>query len=387
MRAAQTLKNINDNSHRAQGMAAATDEMVASIEEIGNRGTDATNQADAAFASAQQGRAAVDDLVSTMDQITSSVGVAADRVEELTEASARIGDIVSSIEDVASQTNLLALNATIEAARAGDAGKGFAVVASEVKNLSGQTAKLAEDIRARIEELRNEMETIGTSMATGRGAVENGQSAMRGVVTQMDDIMQGISSTTESIGEINGILGEQSQASNEIAQGVSAIATTAQANAKEIMKSQETMDGVGQLIGAQLGSLLNHNIPAKIVRVAKSDHVIWKKRLADMLTGKETLKADELSSHESCRLGKWYYGPDAALIKQDVDFIALEAPHREVHHHGKLSVKAYNNGEMDLALKELHNVDTASIEVLRILDLLQSKVTKMEEQNTSNPAF
>ena len=53
----------------------------------------------------------------------------------ISEASEKIGNIISEIESIASQTNLLSLNASIEAARAGEAGKGFAVVANQVKRI------------------------------------------------------------------------------------------------------------------------------------------------------------------------------------------------------------------------------------------------------------
>src|SRR4051812_17618125 len=67
------------------------------------------------------------------------------RINELSQAAGRIGDVVKLITSVAEQTNLLALNATIEAARASDAGRGFAVVASEVKALAGQTARATDE--------------------------------------------------------------------------------------------------------------------------------------------------------------------------------------------------------------------------------------------------
>ena len=65
----------------------------------------------------------------------------------ISEASEKIGNIISEIESIASQTNLLSLNASIEAARAGEAGKGFAVVANQVNVLADQSAQAAKDNR------------------------------------------------------------------------------------------------------------------------------------------------------------------------------------------------------------------------------------------------
>jgi methyl-accepting chemotaxis protein len=91
------------------------------------------------------------------------------RITELSEAGARIGDVVRLITSIAEQTNLLALNATIEAARAGDAGRGFAVVAQEVKSLAGQTAKATEEISSQIAQMQTAtQESVGAIKAIGQ---------------------------------------------------------------------------------------------------------------------------------------------------------------------------------------------------------------------------
>src|SRR3569623_972258 len=93
----------------------------------------------------------------------------AQRMAQLSEAGARIGDVVKLITSIAEQTNLLALNATIEAARAGDAGRGFAVVAQEVKNLAGQTAKATDEISSHIVNMQSAtQESVSAIRAIGQ---------------------------------------------------------------------------------------------------------------------------------------------------------------------------------------------------------------------------
>ncbi len=153
-------------------VAAAAEELGASVQEIGR-------QVDG---SARLARAAV-----------AEAGQTADRVRAPTEATARIGSVVGLISSIAGQTNLLALSATIEAARAGVAGRGFAVVAAEVEELAGQTARATEEITTQIAAIQastgqaagaiggitariDEFSTVATSMAA---AVEEQGAATR----------------------------------------------------------------------------------------------------------------------------------------------------------------------------------------------------------------
>ncbi|AWK89941.1 methyl-accepting chemotaxis protein [Azospirillum thermophilum] len=368
---AQMASQLHEVDCDAQSIAAATEETVTGVSEIAERTRDVVALSRETNGATARGRETVQAALGRMDAIAEAVAQAARRVGELASASERIAEIVDTIETIAKQTNLLALNATIEAARAGEAGKGFAVVASEVKTLSNQTAKATEDIRTRIDSLKHEMVTIIGAMDDGTRAVSAGQEAMREVTDHMAEVAHAIDATTQRMAEISSILTQQTAAANDVSAGVVRIADRSAVNSRAILRSVEATKSVEGLLASQLKQLMEQDIQHKILKIAKVDHVIWKKRLADMVAGLETLNSADLASHEACRLGKWYYGPGSLQYRQHSAFAALEEPHRRVHAHGKAAVDAFNTGRTEQAMEEIARVEDASKEVLRLLDALQ----------------
>ncbi|GAB2178063.1 methyl-accepting chemotaxis protein [Dongia sp. agr-C8] len=202
----------NDAAVNVQTVAAATEELSASISEITRRVTASSDGAKNAVSEAEQTTRIFDALAS---------------------AASRIGDVVSLIEQVASQTNLLALNATIEAARAGEAGRGFAVVAQEVKNLANQTATATQEIAGLVNEIQS----------TSQSAV----SAIKGVSSAIGRI-------SEDTIAISAAVEEQGAATHEIANSVQQAARGTQEVTSTIAvvaaSSQRTGGAATELVGS-----------------------------------------------------------------------------------------------------------------------------------------
>lgn len=133
----------------------------------------------------------------------------------LAEQSARIGDIIGSIQEIANQTNLLALNAAIEAARAGPAGKGFAVIAAEIRVLAERSQASAKQIGNIAAQLKSaSRNAIGDSEAILHQAVigtQRAQSALGAMESVMESAEQRLAIVQQICATLDQqlVLGEQ----------------------------------------------------------------------------------------------------------------------------------------------------------------------------------
>jgi methyl-accepting chemotaxis protein len=364
------VRDVRLSSERSQAAAGATEEMVASVRSIAQTAESIADDAEDVRATTAKGLESAERAVSSMETISRAVEDAAGKVDGLAQASAQIGDIVLQIEAIAKQTNLLALNATIEAARAGEAGKGFAVVASEVKNLANQTAKATVDIRTRIENLRTEMAAIVTSMQQGAEAVGKGREVISATGDEIRHVGDQIDQITQKLQDVSSILTQQSEASEEVSSGIFAIAGINRSNAHMIDNVLNYLKESSKVIQNQMDTLVKQGIDCAVVQVAKSDHIAFKRRIIETIVGRDSWKSSEVPTCKLCRLGKWYYAQTDQHLINDPAFRAIEEPHDRVHRFGAEALKYNENNDLDGAMEELHKVEEASLEVLRLLDKL-----------------
>ena len=214
----QVAETSGQASSDMQSVAAATEELSASVNEIGRRVRESNDIAVAAVRQAEE---------------------TDDRIGKLSKAAQQIGDVVKLITAIAEQTNLLALNATIEAARAGEAGRGFAVVASEVKSLASQTAKATDEISnhisgmqgatqesvAAIKEIGGTIGKISEIASTIASAVEEQGSATQEIARSVQNVAKGTQAASDDVMQVNRGATETGSASEEVLSSARSLST------------------------------------------------------------------------------------------------------------------------------------------------------------------
>jgi methyl-accepting chemotaxis protein len=142
----QITRGAQEQSEAAEKAVMASNRISQAVQSTTQAINSVNQTAAQSVKTAQEGTQAVRQTLQQMDNIQEAVEKSASSIMVMHTYSQQIGEIVGTIQDIADQTNLLALNAAIEAARAGEEGRGFAVVAGEVRKLAEKSAAATKEI-------------------------------------------------------------------------------------------------------------------------------------------------------------------------------------------------------------------------------------------------
>ncbi len=371
----EEVRKQNDALH---AITASSEEMSATVDDVSGRTQSIADFTMSTVDVVSESSKNVKEAFSFVQQSFEDIKLVSDDMNALIGKMRNIEEVVQIIKGVADQTNMLALNAAIEAARAGEHGKGFAVVAGEVRKLAEHTKASISSIQGNIEDLRDS--TFRVVSHTNRTAEElmKGSSLVQKVITSNDSVDQLINKLNEEIIQISSSTQEEAAAIEEFTQRIYELS---QAANHILSHCDKTGSGIHEL------STLNNHIrlallknpacldQADMLDICKTDHLIWRWRVYNMILGYEKIDINQVGSHIECRLGKWYYGEAHHLHENNNIFKNMEKPHKELHELAKEAAIEYSKGNIIGAERALEAMNECSAKVIDSLEKLK-KVQK-----------
>lgn len=264
--AGEIAQGNQDLSQRTEEQAASLQQTAASMEELTStvrNNTDNARQgstlASAASATAASGGEVVQQVVATMQDISSS--------------STKVTEIISVIEGIAFQTNILALNAAVEAARAGEDGRGFAVVAGEVRTLAQRSATAAKEIKDLIE--------------ASVSHVTNGSQLVENAGQTMGEVVRSVKQVTDIMGEIASASSEQTKGIEQVNVAVTQMDEVTQQNAALVEQATAAAQAMSDQAESLRAAVSIFRVDAAQQAVQSTAHSVRMKPVRAIATSKK----------------------------------------------------------------------------------------------------
>jgi methyl-accepting chemotaxis protein len=395
---ATSLSNVSDRlGTKTNIVAAAAEEMSVNTISVAAGMEQANTSLHAVATAVEEMTATVGEIARNSEKAHVTTDRAAQQVDQfsavmkdLGQSAQEIGKVTETINSISSQTNLLALNATIEAARAGAAGKGFAVVASEIKELAQQTAAATSEIKEKISTIQGstaeavaDIDKVVQVIREVNEIVMSIAAAIQEQSTVTQDIAGNIAQASSGVRDANSRMAETSVVTNSIAQEIaelSGVADTRQSlvSGGEVSASVTTLTNMAQslqeickqfrLHESSHGELLDE------LGTFEQAHSGWVKKAEEMQKGGRIININDIPTHTSCSLGRWYVGVGKEKFGQYQEFIQIEAVHKQFHELLKEYVEKFKSHGTGNAQAALDQMKTVSLKIINNLEQLKKIV-------------
>ena len=379
------LGDVAKQTEMVEGIAASSQEMTATIEDISDFVQTSNESASESMKVSNESIEAISMALEQLDATFEESQKVQITMNKVNDEAKRINDIVGIIKGVANQTNLLALNASIEAARAGEHGRGFAVVADEIKKLAENTKEQVEFITEIVGNLATEILKADTALEASNSSFAKGKEQMNGAVDGLSSMQVSLDQISNNFMEISANVEEQTAASQEMSSAVMVVNDKSHTIDEATNKTGMSFNAISKIVNdiriELLADVDGLDMKSQL-EICVSDHLIWRWRVYNMILGYEKLDDSTVGTHLSCRLGKWVEALETD--NQELKTIAsqLTSPHQKLHTIAKEAIKAYNSGDQNKAESLLEDMDVVSKEVVDYLGQMKRidrKIRKAEK--------
>lgn len=208
---------------------------------------------------ADSGSEAIMKSIDQMASVSTTIQFATESIQNLSNRSKDIGNIVETISNIAAQTNLLALNASIEAARAGEAGRGFSVVAEEIRKLAEDSSTSSKSISNLITDIQSETQVTVNTMNTNLEKINLQLSNIYHAKESLIELVKKVKTTEAGVKEVDRVLISIDDFSRSIASAMDEIMqliTSAAANTEQVAANTEEQSATTEHMSVKAEELL-----------------------------------------------------------------------------------------------------------------------------------
>lgn len=251
-----TRSGVEQQLHETEQVATAINELTSTMQEVASNAGMAADSASSADNAANNGRRIVARTIDDIEALAQEMENASKTIHSLESESESIGGVLDVIKGISEQTNLLALNAAIEAARAGEAGRGFAVVADEVRALATRTQHSTEEIETMIERLQGGARQAVEAMDQSRERAQSSTERSAEAGTSLEEITAAVGQITSMNAQIADASEQQRGVAEEINRNIMNISEIAEHSAEGSKRIDEANSSLSS-ISTRLSGLLS----------------------------------------------------------------------------------------------------------------------------------
>lgn len=238
----------------ATGTASAVTETSATVEQIrraahnvGQQAKVVAENARGAVGVSEAGRLSSAETAAAIERIRRQMESIAAGMTRLNEQIQAVGDIISTVDEMARASNLLAVNAAIEASKAGEHGRGFGVVAGEVRSLADQSKQATMQVRAILDEILKATGVAVVATREGSLSVEAGVRQSVEAGTSIASLAAGVREAAQMAMTIASATQQQLTGMDHVASAMEAVRDASAQNARTSQQLETAARSLNEL--------------------------------------------------------------------------------------------------------------------------------------------